>query len=87
MSDQTSTPVALPELPLITPSERKERARRIFATMRWAGVIAVTEMVDGYDNAMKIVEEGPERFLPDDEDYEKINETGIKAIAYIEGEI
>lgn len=78
------TPSALPELPLITPPVATDRAKRIYATMRWAGVIAVTEMSEGFESALRVVEEGPERFMPDDEDFGNINATAVRAIAYIE---
>lgn len=83
-SDPGMIPLVLPEVGKRVPSDREMRERRIFATCRWAGVVAVTEMADGYDAAMQIVTEGPDRFLPDDEDWEKINETARVAINYIE---
>lgn len=80
-------PSELPELPPVGTrvlTEEEQRARRIFATCRWAGVIAITEMASGFDAAMAVVATGPADFLPDEEDFAKINETGQVAIRYIE---
>lgn len=72
-------------LPVVAPTpEQQERQKRIYATMRWAGVIAVTEMRDGFDAAMEIVSDGPERFMPDEHDMERINSTAVTAITFIE---
>jgi hypothetical protein len=63
-----------------------ERAKRIFATARWAGVVAVTEMSDGYEAAMEVVRAGPQQFLPDPEEWgpERLSESARVAIEYIE---
>lgn len=64
-----------------------DRARRIFATLRWAGIVAITETVEGYDAAMRVVHAGPAEFLPPDEDWslEKLSQSAVIAITYIEG--
>ena len=83
---------ALPLLPVITDAIdeatfRSARARRIFAACRWAGIVAVTEMVEGYDAAMRVVQDGPQPFMPDDDDWvpeKMVPSVGI-AINFIEG--
>lgn len=72
-------------LPVVAPTpEQQQRQKRIYATMRWAGVVAVTEMRDGFEAAMEVVEAGPEQFMPDDADMERINSTAVTAITFIE---
>jgi hypothetical protein len=64
--------------------EANERSKRIFATCRWAGIVAVTEMSDGYDAAMRVVAEGPAKFLPTEDEWDRINTTARIAINYVE---
>lgn len=67
-------------------AELDDRAKRIFAVGRWSGIIAVTEMVEGYDSAMRVVEEGPQRFYPAEDEWgpDKISKSALIAIAYVE---
>lgn len=63
-----------------------ERAKRIFAVCRWAGVIAVIEMTDGYDSAMEVVKKGPQEFMPNEDEWalDNLSESAKVAINYIE---
>lgn len=76
-------PTTLPELHLSR--EQEARARRVYAVSRWAAAVAITELRDGYDAAMVVVEAGPAQFEVDDEDWGSINASAQIAINYVEG--
>jgi hypothetical protein len=85
----TADPAALPALDQIqdavdTMTFLGDRAKRIFAVGRWAGVVAITEMRDGYDAAQRVVMEGPQVYYPTDDDFDRINLTSKIAINYVE---
>jgi hypothetical protein len=83
---------ALPLLPVVTDyideaTFRSDRAKRIYGTIRWASAVAIEELRDGYDAAMRTVAEGPEPFMPTDEDWsmDTISASVATAINFIEG--
>lgn len=83
MSEPTDLPtIDNPTIPL---DALNDREKRIYAAMRWSGVVAIIEMRDGYDAAMEVVNEGPARFLPTEAEWEKINDTGRRGIDFVEG--
>jgi hypothetical protein len=83
---------SLPPLPVVTDyidevTFYSERARRIYGTIRWASAVAIEELRDGYDAAMRTVAAGPAPFMPDDEEWamDKISASVATAINFIEG--
>lgn len=79
----STTPTDLPTLQVA--QQQQERAKRAYAVMRWAAVIAVVELRDGYDAAMEVVDAGPAQFQPDDTEWANLNLAQTVGINYIEG--
>lgn len=86
----STTPDALPTLAQVEGAVDEvrflgERAKRVYAVMRWASTVALTELRDGYEAALEVVNEGPARFMPTDEEFEQINLAGTVGINFVEG--